>query len=144
MKYSFATADNEAEIKHLLAASDLHQADVTTDHLEHFLLGWDGSRLAAVVGLEIKGCSALLRSLAVAADYRNRKIATRLIMEIEKYAKSLEVNTLYLLTMTAEDFFRKKGYQRTARDSAPIDIQGTTEFQSLCPASAVCMVKHIR
>jgi len=144
MKYSFATADNEHEIRQLLAASDLHHADLTTDQLEHFLLGWDGSRLAGVVGLELRGYSALLRSLAVAADYRNRKIATRLILEIEKHARSLKVNALYLLTMTAEDFFKKNGYQRTARDSTPIGIQGTTEFQSLCPASAVCMVKHLK
>lgn len=143
MRYSFAAAENEPEIRQLLAAANLHHEDVTTAQLKHFLLGWDGPRLVAVVGLEIKDRSALLRSLAVDADYRNRKIATRLVMEIEAYAKSLKVNTLYLLTMTAEAFFKKCGYRQAARNSAPLGIQETTEFQNLCPASAVCMVKYL-
>jgi amino-acid N-acetyltransferase len=143
MNYSFATEDNGPEIKQLLTDSDLHHEDITTAQLKHFLLGWDGPKLVAVIGLEIKNHSALLRSLAVDADYRNRGIATRLVGEIEDYAKSMEVDTLYLLTMTAEAFFKKCRYRRIARDSAPAGIQKTTEFQNLCPASAVCMVRHL-
>lgn len=143
MKYSFAAEQDEKQIKQLLAASALHHEDITTAQLKHFLLGWDGPRLVAVVGLELRNHSALLRSLAVAPDYRNRKIATRLVVKIENYAKSLKMDRLYLLTLTAEDFFKKCGYRRTARDSAPVEIQGTTEFQTLCPASAVCMVKYL-
>jgi amino-acid N-acetyltransferase len=143
MNFSSATEDNGSEIKQLLTDSDLHHEDITTAQLKHFLLGWDGPKLVAVVGLEIKNHSALLRSLAIDADYRNRRIATRLVGEIEDYAKSMEVDTLYLLTMTAEAFFEKCGYRRIARDSAPAGIQETTEFQNLCPASAVCMVRHL-
>jgi amino-acid N-acetyltransferase len=143
MRYSFAAADDEPEIRQLLAAANLHHEDVTTAQFKHFLLGWNGPRLVAVVGLEIRDRSALLRSLAVDADYRNRKIGTKLVAEIEAYAKSLNVNTLYLLTMTAEAFFQKRGYRQTERDSAPAGIQETTEFQNLCPASAVCMVKYL-
>lgn len=143
MQYSFAGAQNESEIKQLLAGCDLINADITTDLIKHFLLGWDGPRLVAVVGLEIKNQGALLRSLAVDAGYRNRSIATGLVEKIEDYAKSLNVDTLYLLTMTAETFFKKCGYRLTARDSAPAGIQETTEFKNLCPASAACMVKHL-
>ena len=107
MKYQVARAEDEPAIRKLLADSALHHEDISTDQLRHFRLGWDGSRLVAVIGLEIKGRSALLRSLAVDADYRNRKIASRLVGEIEDYAKSLKVETLYLLTMTAEIFFEK-------------------------------------
>jgi len=143
MKYSFATEENETEIKRLLTDSDLHHEDITTAQLKQFVLGWDGPKLVAVVGLEVKKHSALLRSLAVDADYRNRGIATSLVGEIENYAKSMEVDTLYLLTLTAEAFFEKCGYRQIARDSAPTAIQETTEFRNLCPASAVCMVRHL-
>ena len=143
MNYSFATEDNEPEIRRLLTDGDLHHEDITTAQLKHFLLGWDGPKLVAVIGLEIKNHSALLRSLAVDADYRNRRIATRLVGEIEDYAKSMEVSTLYLLTMTAEAFFKKCGYRQIARESAPTAIQETAEFQNLCPASAICMVRHL-
>ena len=144
MKYSFATKDDGPEIRQLLKDSDLHHEDIPTAQLKHFLLGRDGpTKLVAVVGLEIKNQSALLRSLAVDADYRSRGIATILVGKIEDYAKSLEVDTLYLLTLTAEAFFEKCGYRRIARDSAPAGIQETTEFKNLCPASAVCMVRHL-
>jgi len=143
MKYSFAGADNESEIKQLLAGCDLPYEDITAALVKHFLLVWDGARLIAVIGLEVKNQVALLRSLAVDAEYRNRGIATGLVGEIEDYAKSLNLDTLYLLTVTAEDFFKKCGYLPTARDSAPVGIQGTAEFKNLCPASASCMVKHL-
>jgi amino-acid N-acetyltransferase len=143
MKYSFAVEDNGPEIRRLLADNDLHHEDLTTAQLKHFVLGWDGPKLVAVVGLEIKSRSALLRSLAVDADYRNRGIATRLAGEIEDYARSMEVGSLYLLTLTAEGFFNKCGYRPIARDSTPAGIQETTEFRNLCPASAICMVRHL-
>jgi amino-acid N-acetyltransferase len=143
MNYSFATEDNGPNIRQLLTDSDLHHEDITTAHLKHFLLGWDGPKLVAVIGLEIKHHSALLRSLAVDPAYRNRKIATELVGKIEDYAESMDVDALYLLTMTAEVFFEKCGYQRIARDSAPAGIQETTEFRNLCPASAICMVRHL-
>jgi amino-acid N-acetyltransferase len=143
MKFSFANTDDEIEIKRLLAGSELLHEDIATDQFKHFRLVRDGPRLVAVVGLEIRGHSALLRSLAVDADYRNRKIASRLVGEIEDYARSIAVDTLYLLTMTAENFFAKCGYRQTVRGSAPAEIQETTEFQNLCPASATCMVKYI-
>ena len=143
MNYSFATEENEPEIKQLLTDSDLHHEDIAAAQLKHFILGWDGPKLVALIGLEIKNHSALLRSLAVDADYRNRGIATRLVGKIEDYAKLMEVDSLYLLTMTADAFFEKCGFRRIARDSAPAGIQETTEFQTLCPASAVCMVRHL-
>ena len=143
MKYSFATADNEPEIKQLLAAGELHHEDLEPHQLKHFMLAWEGSKLVGVVGLEIKADCGLLRSLAVDAVYRNRKIASRLVSDIENYAKSLQLKTLFLLTMTAEEFFSRRGFQKTARNSAPAGIQETSEFKNLCPVSAVCMVKYL-
>ncbi len=143
MIYTFATRENEAEIKGLLAVSGLHHEDISPQMLNHFLLGFDDPSLVGVVGLEIKSQVALLRSLTVDAKFRNRGIASELVRRIEDYAKSLKIETLYLLTMTAEPFFKIHGFQNAQRDSAPADIQETAEFQSLCPASAVCMMKHI-
>ena len=144
MKYTLAHADNESAIKQLLAGCDLLHEDITPELLEHFLLGWDGDRMVAAVGIEIKNHAALLRSLAVDAAYRNRRIAAGLVNKIEDYAKSLNVDRLYLLNLTAEAFFKKCGYRIAARDSAPAGIQGTAEFMNLCPVNAACMVKHLR
>lgn len=144
MKLTFAAAQDEHKIKRLLALSDLHHQDIGSSHLKHFLLAWNEADLIGVIGLEITDQYALLRSLAVSADYRNKGIGSWLVGEIENHATSLKLKTLYLLTMTAESFFAKHGYQRTSRESTPDSIQNTAEFANICPASAACMFKHLK
>jgi len=107
------------------------------------MAAWDGPQMAGVVGLELLGDVALLRSLAVPAEYRGRWIGSQLTCKAEAYARSQGVEVLYLLTLTAEVFFARRGYRVVGRDTAPAAIQETTEFRSLCPDSAVCMVKHL-
>lgn len=130
-------------MKELLAACQLPYSDLTPSHLEHFMAAWDGPQMAGVVGLELLGDVALLRSLAVPAEYRGRWIGSQLTRRAEAYARSQGVQVLYLLTLTAEGFFARRGYRVVGRDTAPAAIQETTEFRSLCPDSAVCMVKHL-
>jgi amino-acid N-acetyltransferase len=50
---------------------------------------------------------------------------------------------LYLLTTTADAFFRRLGYEQTARELAPPAIKATREFSSLCPSSSIFMVKQL-
>ena len=145
MKFSFASAEDEEQIKQLLAASDLPHQDISSSELQHFLIVKDENALtlAGVVGLEQKDDVALLRSLAVDSAYRRQGLATQLVHKIEEYARSQKVATLYLLTLTAEAFFAKRGFQITDRQSAPAVLQDTTEFKGLCPETAVCMKKHL-
>ena len=143
MKITFASVEDETKIKEVLTAGGLHHQDITPSHLQHFLVLKDdpSSTLTGVVGLELINNNALLRSLAVLEPHRSKGLATQLLKEIEKYARSNQVDTLYLLTLTAERFFTKRGYRKTDRKSAPPAIQETAEFKSLCPATAVCMKK---
>ena len=143
MKITFASVEDETKIKEVLTAGGLHHQDITPPHLQHFLVLKDdpSSTLTGVVGLELINNNALLRSLAVIEPHRSKGLATQLLKEIEKYARSNQVDTLYLLTLTAERFFTKRGYRKTDRKSAPPAIQETAEFKSLCPATAVCMKK---
>jgi amino-acid N-acetyltransferase len=145
MKITFASVEDEKKIKKILSAVGLHHQDIAPSHLQHFLVLRDDpdSTLTGVVGLEINHNMALLRSLAVIEPHRNKGLATQLLREIEQYAISQQVDTLYLLTLTAEHFFAKQGYRKTDRKSAPPAIQATTEFNNLCPVTAVCMKKHI-
>jgi amino-acid N-acetyltransferase len=138
-----ASVEDAKQITEILQAGDLHHHDITPSHLQHFIVLHANTQIIGVVGLEVKHNCALLRSLAVNKAYQKRGHATQLVNKIETYAKVLQIDTLYLLTMTAEGFFAKRGYQKTDRNSAPPSLQETTEFKNLCPASAVCMKKHI-
>jgi amino-acid N-acetyltransferase len=128
----------------LLAALGLPTGDLTDEHLEHFFfVGSDGSPIG-LVGLEIHGRDALLRSLAVGESERGRGLGSRLVKRAESHAKAQAVRAIYLLTTTADGFCARLGYSRIDRSGASALIQGTKEFATLCPASAALMAKKIR
>jgi amino-acid N-acetyltransferase len=135
---------DEPWIRQLLILCGLYQEDITPEHLRHFFILREKEQVIGLVGVEALGQFGLLRSLAVDPKYRCRGFASQLIEKAEEYAASLKIEALYLLTMTAEGFFAKRGYQRVERNFVPSPLHGTTEFKNLCPASAVCMVKYLK
>jgi amino-acid N-acetyltransferase len=143
MNFFFAGPQDEAALKQFLEANGLLHQDIQPADLNHFLLAKDGPQIAGLVGLEIRAGDALLRSLAVARGYRNKGLATLLMEKIENHARSLKISTLYLLTLTAEDFFAKRDFQLAARSKAPTGIQNTAEFRELCPDSSAFMKKRL-
>ena len=99
--------------------------------------------LVGVIALERFGAEALLRSLAVAPEYRKRGIGHQLVARLEKDARTVGVTRLFLLTETAEHFFLKLGYSPLDRHFVSEALRQTAEFRSLCPVSAVCMSKML-
>jgi len=131
-------------VKELLNSARLPTADITTEHMEHFLGAWSDSTLEGVVGVERYGTVALLRSLAVAASKQGSGLGSRLLSQAEQYAAERGVRSLFLLTTTAAPYFDKRGYACISRTAVSEAIRNTAEFTSLCPASSVLMVKHMR
>jgi amino-acid N-acetyltransferase len=127
----------------LLGGEGLPISDLTDQHLEHFFFSGPDESPTGLVGLEVYGTDALLRSLVVAADTRAMGLGSTLVKHAQDYAASREVRAIYLLTMTAEAFFARLGYRRIDRAEAPTSIQSTHEFASLCPASSVFMTKRL-
>ena len=74
---------------------------------------------------------------------RGQDYGAELCDSLEEYARTNDVETLYLLTTTAAPFFRRYGYDAVAREEVPSRIRNTTEFTDLCPASATCMAKGL-
>lgn len=130
-------------VKALLAAAGLPTEDLRSEHFEHFIACGPENSPDAVVGLELYGDVALLRSLVVSPAARGKGCGSALVAEIETYAQQLGVRELYLLTNSAEAFFSSRGYSCLERVGVPNAIRQTAEFCSLCPASAVCMHKLI-
>jgi len=136
--------EDEPKIRQLLILCELPQEDITPEHLRHFLVLREEGEIIGVAGVEVLGRFGLLRSVAVDPRYRRRGFALHLTQKAETYAASLKIEAVYLLTMMAEGFFAKRGYQRVERTSVPSPIQGTAEFENLCPVTAVCMVKYLK
>ena len=127
----------------LLASADLPTSDLTDAQLQHFFYTGTAAAPTGLVGLELYGVFALLRSLVVAPSARACGAGTALLEHAELHARSRGVRKLFLLTTTAEDFFGRRGFVRVARESAPESIRSTREFAEICPASSAFMVKHL-
>ena len=129
--------------KALLASAGLPTEDLTERHCDHFFYLGTADAPSGLVGLEIVGDVALLRSLAVAAGNQRRGAGTALVSHAERAAREAGVRAIYLLTTTAEDFFAKRGYQRAVRGAAPPAIRETREFAGICPSSSAFMARTL-
>ena len=133
----------EAAVRRLLADAELPTEDLTAAHLPHFFGCGDEDALQGVIGLELCGEDALLRSLAVHAATRARGCGRALVEKAERHAREQGVRRLYLMTTTAADFFARLGYKELERNEAPASIRATSEFSALCPASSKLMMKEL-
>jgi len=133
----------QSSVVALLEAEGLPASDLTEAHLQHFFFTGTDRAPSALVGLEIYGQDALLRSLVVSAVARTQGLGSALVLHAEQYAAAHQVRALYLLTITAESYFEHRGYRRIARAEAPPSIQSTREFASLCPVSSAFMFKRL-
>jgi amino-acid N-acetyltransferase len=127
----------------LLESVDLPASDLSEGHLEHFFYCGGPGALTALIGLELYGGDALLRSLVVAPGAREQGLGSALVEHAEKHARAQGVRAMYLLTTTAEQFFARRGYQRIARAGLVPAIQATREFRDLCPSSSALMAKAL-
>lgn len=129
-------------IQALLQQAGLPQEDFAA-HLANFLVARQDGTVVGAVGFELHGREALLRSLVVAPAARGAGLGDRLVHALTAAARRQGVRRFHLLTTTAEGFFARRGFGRIARNSVPAAIAATPEFQSLCPASAVCLTKEL-
>ncbi|MBP1640358.1 MAG: Protein-tyrosine phosphatase, low molecular weight [Bacteroidetes bacterium] len=133
-----ATAEDQAQIKALLEASQLPGSDIDPDK-QFFLVAQHNQIVLGTIALEVYGNSALLRSFAVDAHFRSQHIGARLYREAVTLSKKKGIGRLFLLTTTADRYFDRLGWQRIGRDKVPEAIGATTEFASLCPVSSIVM-----
>jgi amino-acid N-acetyltransferase len=130
-------------VAHLLTEAGLPSSDITAAHLEHFLACGKSDAPDGVVGVELYGLVALLRSLAVNPRCRGRGCGKALVAQAEHHAQAQGATDIYLLTTTAERFFERLGYVRVKREAVPSAIQRTPEFAALCPSSSIVMIKQL-
>jgi amino-acid N-acetyltransferase len=117
--------------------------DLTDGHMEHFFYAGSDSMPTGIVGIELCGSAALLRSLVVDPKSRGHGLGHALVEKAEAHARANGARSVYLLTTTAEAFFRSLGYAAADRANAPEEIRATREFASICPASSAFMVKQL-
>ncbi|KTG08139.1 hypothetical protein AUR64_00760 [Haloprofundus marisrubri] len=124
----------------LLRRTGLPADDVPTAPAQFFVaIAADDPEPVGASGVELHGDAALLRSVAVTESARGSGHGRALTAAAAEHAATEGVETLYLLTETASDYFESLGFEHCERSDAPEAIRETTQFAELCPASAVCL-----
>jgi amino-acid N-acetyltransferase len=133
-----ATADDLPRIKALLTDSKL-PTDGVDEHWRTFVVARAGSTIVGCGGSEAYQFAALIRSVAVDSAYRSRGLGRRLVRQLLDRLASRGLREFYLLTTTAEAYFKKRGFKTIDRDEVHPQLLGSREFQGACPDTAVCM-----
>jgi amino-acid N-acetyltransferase len=143
-KRRIETHEEIDRLKALLKESNLPYQDVQVRNA--ILLGYydQNGHLIASGGLEFYGTSALLRSLAVEKNQRSQAIGGQMVDDLFQNARQNGIESIYLLTETAHDYFSKKGFSDIAREQVPEELKKSSEFSSVCPVSAACMIYDLQ
>ena len=142
MTFRAANATDRPALTALLTQANLLTDDLP-DELATFLLAHEDDTLAGVAGLDLVGDVGLLRSVAVAPDFRGQYLGHTLVEGVQEAALAHNFTDIYLLTTTAEGFFEQLGYVAIARDAVPEAIAQTRQFSRLCPDSAIVMYQKL-
>lgn len=144
MKIIQASSDDWDAICGLLDAAALPTSDLGPAIMENFLVGRVdvvGREVTGAIGFEQIGELGLLRSLVVDVEERNSGLGERLVGALEARAAASDIAQLYLLTIDADGFFARLGFEVVPRADTPESIRATREFSELCPDDAVVMKK---
>lgn len=142
-----ATMNDRHSIELLLQSHGLPVAGVAemlVNDPTQFTVAYADDQLVATAAVEACGEHALLRSVAVADTWRKRGLGRALVEHVVAEATARGIDGLYLLTLTAEQYFPRFGFARVERSAVPPSVAHTVEFTSACPASAVTMHKSLR
>jgi len=127
------------EVLALLVANEL-PTDGVVEHLPFFLIARDlDNRLIGCVAVERYGEFGLLRSVAVAKDYRQIGLGSRLVSAALRDARNSGIREVVLLTTTARDFFaRKFEFAETTRTRYEEQFTASDEWRlPRCSSAAV-------
>ncbi len=133
-----ATVDDLPRIKELLLENKL-PIDGIEDHWRTFVVARSDGKVVGCGGSEAYQLAALIRSVAVEKAYRGQGIGRRIVRQLLDRLASRGIREFYLLTETAEAYFKKRGFKTIDRDEVHPQLLSSRELQGACPDTAVCM-----
>jgi amino-acid N-acetyltransferase len=127
----------------LLDSAELPIEDLQPGMLEQFLIAESADAIVGLIGLQVYESIGLLRSLVVTVSARRSGLAGELVGALEFAAQTAGISELWLLTIDAEKFFARHGFEVAPREAAPDAIRQSEEFADLCPSNAYLMMKKL-
>jgi N-acetylglutamate synthase-like GNAT family acetyltransferase len=130
-------------VRELLVRAELPTAGLLDQFPAAYVVLRRSLELVGVAGLETYGRVGLLRSVAVVRTLHGQGFGRALVANRLDAARVESLEAVYLLTTTAEDYFRALGFASTPREAVPADLAASPEFAGACPASAACLLLRL-
>jgi len=127
------------DAKALLKENDLCYTDIPKENLDIFKV-LDSNMIVGYLGLEHYGSDAVLRAVVIKDNFRGLNLGRTMTLLGIDAARDMGFKSLYLLTITAKDFFSKFGFKVMARKDVPEAVGKSEEFLNFCPDTAICMM----
>ena len=134
-----AREDDITRVESALRDSELPLDGLRDQFGDGYVVAEVNGELIGVEGIEVYGTDGLLRSAAVVSAWRGKGVGDALTRDRIEWAKRRGLKSLYLLTMTAGDYWPRFGFRRADRDAAPEAMRQSPEFTEACPSTALFM-----
>jgi N-acetylglutamate synthase-like GNAT family acetyltransferase len=134
-----AREDDIERVESALRDSELPLDGLRDQFGDGYALAEADGELIGVEGIEVHGKDGLLRSAAVVGAWRGKGVGDALTRDRIAWATHRGLDTLYLLTTTAGDYFPRFGFTRVDRGTAPDAVRRSREFAEACPDTALFM-----
>lgn len=131
-------AGSSSGLRSALIAAGLPTEDIENQGAQFFRFSVDG-RSVAYGGLEKHGCNVLLRSLVVLPQEQGKGFGKAAVDWLLNEARTEGATGIFLLTSSAEEYFKRFGFGVITREGAPYSIRSTKQAAALCPATATLM-----
>jgi len=118
-------------------------ADGAESWIDHFVVAERDGEVVGSAGLELYGDDALLRSVATAAAVRGTGVGAQLVEAALARARAMRVQTVYLLTTSAADWFTRFGFERVPRERVSAGVRGSVQFGIVTCSSAIAMRRAV-
>ena len=138
-KLRIANARHLEAAKRVLEACGLSALGLDEQYADGYIVAEHEGAVVGLAGVERHGAHGLLRSVAVMPEWQGAGVGAALTHDRIDWARQRGLESIYLLTTTAAEFFARHGFEVTARDAAPAEIRASKEFSEMCPSTAVCM-----
>ncbi|MFG6446787.1 arsenic resistance N-acetyltransferase ArsN2 [Roseateles sp. BYS180W] len=130
-------------IEALLLANKLPTAGAR-EHLATYLLALSNGEVVGSAGAEVYGSVALMRSVAITPGLQKQGLGRLLVERLIHEARSRDIASLHLLTVTAPEYFAQYGFKRGKIEQAPAALKASAEFRGACPTCAAFMSLTLR
>ena len=134
-----AREDDITRVESTLRDSELPLDGLRDQFGDGYAVAEVNGELIGVEGIEVYGTDGLLRSAAVVSAWRGKGVGDALTRDRIEWARRRGLKSLYLLTMTAGDYWPRFGFRRADRDAAPEAMRHSPEFTEACPSTALFM-----